>query len=380
MCGYCNDFGKWKRKNNLMRKKTLLIILIIVVWGLALAGAIFLFTKKPTEKICTIKYIERSDASYLFIPATINDSVYHPVLFHTGASINYIDSVLAQKVGFNTLAMDLVKKMKSLPQISDSIALDAKMVSIGDFSKRVAFQLNGYKGFYHINAEYMRNAGVIMGMDFIKDYNWLFNFADTTVTISKGQIPIPALPDDQILSLNYHTKRGFASVDLLIGDDTIRNVAFNTGLIYPTDIVGKKKYCDIVFSTADCEAIENKPNIINNDTIKSKPRNTTKLVIHNNGIRTIFIDSIQVNQLEIQGLLAYENPDFVQTNMTSTFISRFRMMYFDSTNRQIQLYVSPSDSTRHHRRDLQEFIYAITKHFEEDGSLSFPGTILDLLL
>jgi len=98
-------------KSNLMRKKTLLIILIIVVWGLALAGAIFLFTKKPTEKICTIKYIERSDASYLFIPATINDSVYHPVLFHTGASINYIDSVLAQKVGFNTLAMDLVKKM-----------------------------------------------------------------------------------------------------------------------------------------------------------------------------------------------------------------------------------------------------------------------------
>jgi len=353
-----------------MRNKRNLYILILICWGIALAGAIFFFTKEPTVETYVLNYIESSDESnFIYIPVTFKDSIYQPFVFNTCSSHNFIDSAFAQKIGFNIKINDFFAKFRHTPKSQDSIASDFFWMSIENLKTAGVFILNGYKGKYYADSVYMQNVGgAVMGMEFIKDYNWLFNFADTTVTISNGQITIPALPDDQILSLNYYTHGGLTCVDLHFGDDTIRNVEFNTGLMKTVNFGSKKKYCDIIFSTSDLE------------TLDSTPRNIHKLEFYSNGNRTILIESLQINKIEMQGLLAYENPEYVQTTITSCFIRRFRMMYFDSTNKQIQLYVSPADSTRHHRRDLQNFQQAWRKHLEESGTSTLPTSILDLLL
>jgi len=71
--------------------------------------------------------------------------------------------------------------------------------------------------------------------------------------------------------------------------------------------------------------------------------------------RIQIIDSMQINDFTMQGLLFSEKTDYINSYITASFIRRFRMMYFDSTNKKIQLYVSPADSARNYRRDLQNF-------------------------
>ena len=56
------------------------------------------------------------------------------------------------------------------------------------------------------------------------------------------------------------------------------------------------------------------------------------------------------------------------------------MMYIDS-KKKIHLYVSHSDSTRHNRRDLQNFRRSVLKHFDENngkGNDGIPQEIIDL--
>ena len=57
------------------------------------------------------------------------------------------------------------------------------------------------------------------------------------------------------------------------------------------------------------------------------------------------------------------------------------MMYIDSSNKKIQLFVSPSDSLRSHRKDLQNFMRALVPLLKEnDGeSIEIPQDLFDLL-
>ena len=353
-----------------MSQKRVFAILILICWGVVLSGLIIFFSKKRTEKTCMLNYIERSDGSaHLYIPVTLNDSISHPVLFHTGASHNFIDSVLAQEIGFSTTAKDLIRKARLLPESADSMALDAVRISIGNFKRRGVFFLNGYNGSFYVNSRRMQDVGAIIGMDFIKHYNWLFNFADSTVTISKDVIPVSAVPDDQILTLDYYLNNS-ACMDITMNGVTLNNVVFDTGYeVTHIELYNKSTSVDLIFSKSDFEVL-------------SSNMKANTFTIYSDGRGVSFHDTIQINDFKMQGLLALVNNDNAHTRILPNFFRRFRMMYFDSTNKQVQLYASPSDSVRNHRRDLQNVIRTqiqISKENMGDDLNEVLATLFDLL-
>jgi len=297
-----------------------------------------------SKKTYTVNLMESSyRPNALHIPVTINDSIYR-FMFDTKSSHNVIDSGLAQKIGLNddgTFFSNIT--FTNGTKRSDSIAYVKKRIGIGNFKLNSNLVLNGHKGLFARDTAHMQKVGAIMGMEIIQQYKWLFNFADNTVSFSSNEVTIPALPDGEILTFEMDTvsKRN-RIMNLTIGGVTIQDVVFDTGSDFILDLWDRKKNVDIIFSKPDFEIYS------------GKPRPSTTMHFGENA--AYLTDSILINGFTMQGFLAFVNPEYEQTRITANFVRRFRMMYFDSTNRKIELYVSPSDSIRHHRRDLQNFL------------------------
>jgi len=181
-------------------------------------------------------------------------------------------------------------------------------------------------------------------MNIIQQFNWLFDFADNTATFSKGKIKIPALPDDKILTLDFYTTPNLnTNMNITLNGQSFQNVSFDTGFETFYYFFGKQQSIDIIFTEPDFTAYRGIPGFT--------------LGIDTDTGTVAFIDSIQINDFTMHSVVATLSPKVVtNTIITANFIRRFRMMYFDSMNKRIQLYVSPSDSVRHQRKDIDRII------------------------
>ena len=323
------------------------VILYIIYGGIIVSSVVLYYYKKPV-KIVVVDLSENSE--YIYIPVIMDNGVYS-FLFDTAADLNAIDFGLAQKIGISvdTTAFSKITLINKIRY--DTLAFAKKDISIGKMNLNGIFALNGYKGLVHYNNELIPRLGAVMGMGLIQQFNWLFNFDENTATLSKDRITIPTLPDDQILTLDYsNCESGITCIDLIVNGMTIQNVHFDTGLNCSIDIWNKVKSADIVFTKPDFETLTN--------DFRGKQQGAVCFDISDNEKASI-IDSLKINNFTMQGILVLEEKDNFQTLITIHFVRRFRMMYFDSKNSQIHLYVSPADSTRHNRRDLQNFSRAL---------------------
>jgi len=346
-------------------------VLFIIFCGILVSWVILHNCKKPV-KTNTVKLQESSYFSdCLYIPVTINERIY-PFVFDTGSSVNVIDSGFAQKIGFSPDG-DFFKSLKRFSnQIrQDTISYSNQKISIGNFQFNEVFFLNGYKGLVVDDIEYMKKYKAIMGMETIGQLNWLFNFSDNTVTFSKDIITIPTLPDEQILTLDFYTKNGITCMNLTMDGILIRNVGFDTGYDNTNVQFGNKfESFDIVFSKSDMETL----------TSNNKMSNALifPAVIENFG-NAYFLDSMKINDYKMQGIFAFVNNDYDQTLITVNFVRRFRMMYFDSLNKKIHLYVSPSDSVRSQKKELQIYRRRLIQLKKESNGNAFeiPSSLID---
>ena len=308
----------------------------------------------------TVEIMTSSNSHFLdliFIPLKMNDSIY-PFLFSTGLWYNVIDSVLAQKIELN-----YDKQTSSF--------FNSKKYSIGTMKIDDAFHVNGYKGNFYTDVETMQNVGAMMGMETICQFNWLFDFSDNTVTISNDKLMVPVLFDDQALTLDYSIESGQTCMNLTMFGRTMKNVIFATNAHKEIHVSNKFKNIDIMFSKSDFELFEKKqPDSIALDSSKT-------LFIEgletNNG-HVFFFDSLKINDYTLQGLLAYRSKEGDQTVITANFVRRFRMMYIDSSNKKIHLYVSPSDSARHHRKEIL-LVNQTLRQYNNAGSM--PTALID---
>jgi len=333
-----------------------------ITWGVVISfWTVFFFFKIKSEKTFIVDLSENVDKSnHIYIPVIINNNVYN-FLFDTGASFNIIDFGLAQKIGLSIDEKIFLTISRFTKTWSDSISFSKKIAYIGNLKLNTTFALNGYNGLCIDDIELMQRVGAIMGIETIQHFNWLFNFSDNNVTISKGKIKISSFPDDQMLNLDFFYESGITNVDLIIDGVSIQNIAFDTG--YEKSIIPffkERELIDIVFSKSDIE------------TLASNNKHPNLGFSSELG-KVFVIDSVQINDFTMQGLFALEHNEINQTLITSNFVRRFRMMYFDSKNKKIQLYVSPSDSARHHRRNLQNFSRALLQHFEENPNKAGDG-------
>ena len=333
-----------------------------ILLGLLVSFLMLCSCKKPV-KIDTVELVENSlQNDFIFIPVTINDSVYR-FLFDTGSNSCVIDSAYAKKNGLNADGTSLT----TISQIDgtireDSLSFSRKKISIGKMRTTGIFFLNQYKGLAIDNID---KTGAIMGMDIGRKYNWLFNFDDNTVTISKNRISIPALPDDQIFILDYYySEYGITQMNLTIGEAIIQDVVFDTGYSGSWDVWYKAKKIDIVFSESDFD-------IVRRSLVKNL-RHYSVMDFSAMGLgRSLIIDSLQINDLTMPGIFAIASKEKLKSLITVHFVRRFRMMYYDSMNQKIELYVSPSDSARHQRKDLQNFVRKSNQlYVEHNGVVS----------
>lgn len=312
----------------------------------------------------TLDLVEGTYQSHIYIPVKINDTIL-PFIFDTGATCSIISRELALKTGLSAEWTSFWKISRFSEKVRyDTIAFTNKEISIGMLKTNAIFAIEGYKGYLIDDNDYKQLNFTIIGMDIIDRFYWLFNFEDNTLTISNKGITIHKLQDDQILTLSYHSDSKSTSMDINIDGELLQNVEFDTGFSVPFEALKKTKNIDIVFSKSDFEALTSK-----NYDLKA-------IYMPTNFGRAFIIDSMQLNDITMQGILAFEHNDFSQTFISVDFIRRFRMMYIDSKNKKIHLYISPSDTTRHNRRDLQIFRRAV-QNYDEDTS-DLPSSITDL--
>ena len=306
----------------------------------------------------------------LYIPVTINDSIY-PFLFDAGSSINIIDSGLNEKIGLTKEAIINLEMKEVFGTVrNDSAAYAYKTCAIGNLNVTTPFFLNGYEGLFFKSSfnEDMKES--LVGLSLMLNFNWLFNFANSTVTASytNVKILIPDLPDDKILTLDFYTESDLTLIDVTMDGMTFKDVLFDTGCEHNALFAEKSKSMDILFSKSDFEEL-----------IRNNPELPSLGIQPKTGETLFIIDSLQINDCTMQGILAQECKDDVQTIFTAQFVRRFRMMHYDSANRKIQLYVSPSDSARHHRRDLQNLLRAMLQYrpSNERGEFDVPVDIIN---
>jgi len=307
-------------------------------------------------------------SDFIFIPVTINDSVFQFV-FDTGASHNLIDSVLAQKMGLNTDSTVFCKITRHASFMYDTISFAHQNISIGNLKTNGIFAVKEFKGLSLEDIQLKHGIEAVLGMEIIGQFNWLFNFSDKTVTVSEDKIKTPTFLDDQILTFAWNGKSGITCVDLTLDDITIQNVIFDTGYgVCPIQFFDRNEKIDIVFSKTDIEAFN----------IKRNKQNVSVTIPIEEG-KVIIFDSLKINNFTMKGIFALEQKDYYQTIITASFIRRFRSMYFDSQNKKIHLFASLSDSTRNQKKELQFFCRAINKIAKEsrNDSLMIPASLID---
>jgi len=319
-------------------------------------------------RIFEFKFLDSCQPDRFYVPVSINGNTYK-FLFDTGASRTVIDSALAEKIGLTVFEKKYIKTtFTEGVAVFDSVGYTSINYAIGNIHSKQTVLLFGQEKSEKISSV---DFDATLGMDIIKQFNWLFDFSKGRAIISKSKIDFQTLPDDKILTFDFYYTNSSDNtrMNLSIDGQLFHNALFDTGYRKYFLLSEKSKGIDIKFSEQGLATYSNKP-------MPAFWINTT------DERKAIFIDSMIINGYTMHSMLALDSKDDRYSMIiTANFIHRFRMMYIDSKNKKIQLYVSPSDSARHHRRDLQNFSRALKRHSEENQGKTgdgIPQEIIDL--
>ena len=234
-----------------------LISLLLFIFVILICIGLYIQSKKPETKTCTVDLLTGPNLNKLYIPVIINDSIY-PFLFDTGSTFNVMDSVLTEKIGLTKEGIVNVEMWELFGTVrNDSVAYVNKTCAISNLNITTSFLLSGYEGLFLKTSDNKDIKESLVGLYLMLNFNWLFNFADSTVTVSYAneKIPIPALPDDKILTLDFHAESNSTHIDVTMDGITFKNVIFDTGCEHSYLIAEKSKSMDIVFSKSDFEEL-----------------------------------------------------------------------------------------------------------------------------
>lgn len=189
----------------------------------------------------------------------------------------------------------------------------------------------------------------ILGVKDIQKFNWLFNFEQETVTLSVKPISFQTASDDQVLNLDFSKKKKVITyVNLALNDSVEHTFLFDTGCLNTIKTNIKKKQHselngDFMLLPPLKEYIKKRiPNCISIDNL-------------------LLIDSLKINNVQLSHLSSQRSDSIILADnlITNEFLRRFRLMYYDSTNRRICLYVSPQDTTVYRGENEKRIIDAI---------------------
>lgn len=317
-----------------MNKRFTFIISILLLFSCSKEKVVFNYKQDKNGHFCIPVEINGKEKLFLFDTGCQGTIINYPVMKECGILLE--DSTL-QKIH---TPYDSTTNMTYYANILLNIGgIPFKSTVSADRYNRVILKKFLYDDF-----------DGVLGIEDIQKFNWLFNFKDKTVTLSKSSIPLPLSSDDQVLNLNFNKeKKDITYVDIGFNDTVEHVFLFDTGYSNPFHITYEensqsKMNGDFVLTPAFKEYINKYlPNCISlADNI-------------------LLIDSLKINNYQLSHLSSLRDDKIILTDnvITNNFLRRFRLMYYDSTNKKISLYASPQDATIYKGDNEKKIINAI---------------------
>lgn len=272
---------------------------------------------------------------WIRIPVTVaRDSVYD-FIFDTGHTLNLIDTSLIKNVRLKK-SFSMRKRVSRVDSVyKETVTFYTPYLSdiIGDNKRGYPLLIDSFpmQGNFIFG-----NQHNIIGKGTISRYSWLFDFSTDTVTISNGDIPLPVMPGEEVLTLkwSYRNFLGSPKVKMAIGGDSkhmkCTKTYFDTGYsawyqLRPDTLLS----VDMLFTWSLFKKFYD-------NFIDAAYKNKYSPDI----LRTAVLDikHMQVNGIKLQSVQIIEAPDNGRhtSYISANFARRFRLMYIDKKRRQVQ--------------------------------------------
>lgn len=331
-----------------MINKVLLFVFIFSLYGCS----------SKTEQI---KFENRGG---IYIPVNI-DGKLHPFLFDTGSAVTLFSDELVRELG-NRVSVQkkdsikcLVIAKKDHRSIKYSV-YDSTVLKIGDISVNCAFASN------------KNQASNVLGMDIISRLNWLFNFQDTTMLLSRDTICFQSngLSD---LSFEYLSNKGAMVVPVSLNDSISKYLILDTGwgfdpILDTTNISFYSSDFVIELSVGDPNRVVDELGNIGGLNYWGSFRNNNQIMI---------FPALKIGNLSLEYVtsLFKQNPYFdrqeqagLQGLLSYGFVAnRFSFLQISPKQRKVSLYSSGKEHVSYTRRVRQFYRRGMERLYRQHG-------------
>ena len=290
----------------------------------------------------------------LVIPLEIQDSTYY-FLWDTGCATSFIfKEDLANSL--SAIESNIVKeKFIGVDEVIEGV-FETKKISckLGDFHIPILFYIDDI-GMTEKSSpnQHLLIKGII-GQNVISKFNWLFDFENSKVLISKQQIEKndSALTIPFVIENKNDAPSAYLETDTLLSKFTIDTGYRFFGTFSPEDSLLYYMRPSLVIADSNINVFLKE----NYSSIKL-PENEKKVN------RFILRDSININNFIFRNISIFHRDSYRSANyITANFIFQFEKMYYDSQNQEISLINYRGDT--HPTGNEKELIEYINKRYK----------------
>lgn len=287
----------------------------------------------------------------LYIPVTIEDTILY-FLWDTGSTYTTINRDIADKLKLSTIDKSSIVYVY---QLHDSIPMQHT-----DYTK---FRI----GSNHIRTKLLiddtvdsENSNGVIGQNIINRYYWLFDLTNQEAVMSLK----PCEPNSENYAESF--TMSFSNNNNVYSDLPFCNIKFNDTISLPivfdsgmSGVLAKEVGYDLFIMTKD--STDNLSSFIRS---LIKPRRfeiETEVGFLPNTVSTGFlIDSVKLHDKMLRKvLIMYDVNDYYKESLcfiSSYFIKRFSLLYYDPFNKQINMYRRSSDTTVNNESKVYDYI------------------------
>lgn len=305
-----------------------------ILRGLLIIGAVFVvlcaivfysfyrYLKEPNQT--TVEVFEEALTKKLAIPVQIEDSTYY-FLWDTGSESSSIDSLVGDRLGIHFQDTTLFHTyITSKREVEDNFVYKKVNLKIGDFAIDSWLLLEGDR--FVALRDPLKG---IIGQNIISRYYWLFDFQDSTVTLSKE--PIPIVSDREAMHFSFRLHRdttGIPVVGLQLDTLPVEDFYLDTGM--PGSFAFQQKIFSYPVFYLTEDLARRLPLPINHRIELGNEQDATNAVL--------FKDSLIINQFSFSDLSMLDHQIYPKGNIiTVNFIYQFNQMYYDPFVKEITL-------------------------------------------
>lgn len=327
---------------------------------------IILFIYIFTLSACTFETVQVKfqNRGGIYIPVELNGKL-HPFLFDTGSAVTLFSDELVRELGnrVSVQKKDSIKCLVIAKKDHQSIkysVYDSTVLKIGDISVNCAFVSN------------KNQDSNVLGMDIISRLNWLFDFQDTTVLLSRDTICFESqgLSD---LSFEYLSNKGAMVVPVSLNDSISKYLILDTG--WGFDPISDTTYISLYSSDLVIELSVGDPNRVVDELGNIGGLNYLGSLWNNNQIMIFPALKIGNISLEYVTSLFKQNPYFdrqeqagLQGLLSYGFVvNRFSYLKISPKQRKVSLYSNGEEHVSYTIRVRQFYQRGMERLYQQHG-------------